>query len=103
MFKIRDNWDLTTGPSYTGKVIIELIDNKVDMDGVYTIKVRYHSAESEYELTDYGRSLKSLFNWKIENVDISSKYNDNGTMIKIDGFYNNLSDVTITAKNRFTI
>ena len=98
MFKIRDNWDLTTGPNYTGKVIIELIDNKVDMDGVYTIKVKYHSAESEYELTDYGRSLKSLFNWKIENVDISSKYNDNGTMIKIDGFYNNLSDVTITAK-----
>lgn len=98
MFKVRDNWDLTTGPDYQGTVIIELIENKVDMDGVYTITVKYHNAENEYELTDYGRSLKSLFDWKIESVDISSSYNDNGTTIKINGFYNNLSDVTITAK-----
>lgn len=98
MFKVRDNWDLTTGPDYQGNVIIELIEDKVDMDGVYTITVKYHSAENEYELTDYGRSLKSLFDWGIESVDISSNYNDDGTMIKIDGFYNNLSNVTITAK-----
>ena len=98
MFKVRDNWDLTTGPNYQGKVIIELIDNKVDMDGVYTIKVKYSSLENEYELTDYGRSLKSLFEWKIESVDVSSKYNDDGSLIKVDGFYNNLEDVTITAK-----
>ncbi len=98
MFKVRDNWDLTTGPDYQGNVIIELIEDKVDMDGVYTITVKYHSAENEYELTDYGRSLKSLFDWKIESVDISSDYNDDGNTIKIDGFYNNLSNVTIVAK-----
>lgn len=98
MFKVRDNWDLTTGPNYQGTVIIEFIENKVDMNGVYTISVKYRSAKNEYELTDYSRSLKSLFDWKIESVDVSSNYNDNGKIIKIDGFYNNLSDVTITAK-----
>ncbi len=98
MFKVRDSWNLSTGPDYKGNIFIEFIDGKVDMDGVYTIKVKYQSVENEYELTDYGRSLKSLFEWKIDSVTINSTYNDNGTPVKIDGFYKNLSDITITAK-----
>ena len=43
MFKIRDNWDLTTGPNYTGKVIIETIEKrKIDPVAVPGIVVKNH-------------------------------------------------------------
>lgn len=95
MFKIRDTWDLNTNPDYEGKLIIELIENNVDMNGTYIIKVKYSSSESEYELTDYGKTLKSLFEWKIDSVDITSVYNEEDEDIKVDGFYSNLKDITI--------
>lgn len=95
MFKIRDNWDLSTGPDFKGKLIIELIQNTVDMKGTYTLLASYATRNVEYELTDYGKTLKSLFEWKISDVVITSKYNDNGNYIDVPGFYNNLNDVTI--------
>lgn len=97
MFKIRDKWDLTTSPNYKGTLIVELVQHMVDMNGTYIIKVKYSSAEMEYELTDYGKNLKSLFDWKIDNVDITSLYTEEGNNTRINGFYNNLKDVTIEA------
>ena len=97
MFKIRDNWDLTSGPNYNGKLIIELIQNRVDMNGSYYIVVEYSSTVSEYELTDNGK-LKDLFEWNFESVDITSVYDEDGTPVKINGFYNNLTERTIDVK-----
>ena len=98
MFKIRDNWDLTTGPDYKGKLIIELIQNKANMAGSYIIRAKYSTQVNEYELTDYGKSLKSLFEWNIDKVDISSVYKDSNETVSINGFYNNLNDVSIDVK-----
>lgn len=97
MFKIRDNWNLTSGPNYKGKLIIELIQNRVDMNGSYYIVVEYSSTVNEYELTDNGK-LKDLFEWNFESVDITSVYDEDGTPVKINGFYNNLTDRTIDVK-----
>ena len=97
MFKIRDNWDLTSGPNYKGKLIIELIQNKVDMNGSYYIVVSFGSTINEYELTDGGK-LKDLFEWNFESVDITSIYDEEGTPVKINGFYNNLTNKTIDVK-----
>ena len=97
MFKIRDNWDLTSGSNYKGKLIIELIQNRVNMNGSYYIVVEFSSTVNEYELTDNGK-LKDLFEWDFESVEITSIYDEDGTPVKINGFYNNLSNRTIDIK-----
>src|SRR5574344_194242 len=89
--------DNCSGVTCTGKVKFVINKNKYDTsdNADYYIEVSYPAGSNKktYTITPYNK----LFGWDIKLSSIVGTYTDtDGTKTTVNGFYNNLSDTTIT-------
>lgn len=96
LFDISMNWnvdDVIDRVNYIGDLKVNLTVDKIDkifevndsLQGSFIFVIMLDQERFELQMPN----LRELFEWEIENVDISGSLDNNGETINVDGYYSN--------------